>query len=37
LTGWIALACEMLDAPDAAGLFEVQVVARLNFSRSARR
>lgn len=29
LTGWIALACEMLDAPDAAGLFEVQVVARL--------
>ena len=29
LTGWIALACEILDAPDAAGLFEVQVVARL--------
>lgn len=29
LTGWIALACEMLDAPDAAGLFEVQIVARL--------
>lgn len=29
LVPWVMLACEVLDAPDAANLFEVQIVARL--------